>query len=264
VSDNKPAPHLTYLSLGAGIQSTALYLLADSGKLGKVDVAIFADTHREPFHVYEHLANLKNYGDIPIVTVTHGDLGGRLLERAAGERVSASMIPAFVEGADGKAAPLGRNCTRDHKIYPIQREVRSRIGKKGTATALIGISLDEAHRQKDSLVPWIKNTYPLVERGLTRDDCVAVIREHGIPMPEKSACYFCPYHSNAFWLDMKRRFPAEWDRCVAFDIGIRDMTRAGVRGQVFLHRSLKPLDEVDLNESQRELFGEECEGVCGV
>ena len=46
---------LTILSLGAGVQSTCLALMAAKGEVTPMpDAAIFADTH-EPKEVYEHL-----------------------------------------------------------------------------------------------------------------------------------------------------------------------------------------------------------------
>ena len=47
---------LRAISLGAGVQSSAMYLMACEGEFGKLpDVAIFADTQSEPPWVYEHL-----------------------------------------------------------------------------------------------------------------------------------------------------------------------------------------------------------------
>ena len=48
---------LRVLSLGAGVQSTTLALMAAHGEIGPMpDCAIFADTGWEPNAVYEHLA----------------------------------------------------------------------------------------------------------------------------------------------------------------------------------------------------------------
>lgn len=48
---------LRILSLGAGVQSTTLALMAAHGEIGPMpDCAIFADTGWEPKAVYEHLA----------------------------------------------------------------------------------------------------------------------------------------------------------------------------------------------------------------
>lgn len=42
----------------------------------------------------------------------------------------------------------------------------------------------------------------------------------------------------------------------------------GIRGEVFLHRSGAPLDEVDLStaadDGQLDLWPNECEGMCGL
>ena len=46
---------LKILSLGAGVQSTALLLMSIRGEVERFDCAIFADTGWEPAVVYEHL-----------------------------------------------------------------------------------------------------------------------------------------------------------------------------------------------------------------
>ena len=64
------------LNLGAGVQSTCLFLLArePDAKL-RFDVAIFADTGDEPGWVYDHLETLKKWSSIPIhVTTTRTEL----------------------------------------------------------------------------------------------------------------------------------------------------------------------------------------------
>jgi hypothetical protein len=52
------SPTLRVLSLGAGVQSTALAILAARGHLPRPDAAIFADTGWEPAAVYAHLDRL--------------------------------------------------------------------------------------------------------------------------------------------------------------------------------------------------------------
>lgn len=34
--------------------------------------------------------------------------------------------------------------------------------------------------------------YPLRERGYNRERCIEIIRKTGLPVPPKSACFFCP------------------------------------------------------------------------
>lgn len=268
---------LTYLSLGAGVQSTALLVMSNLGLHGcpRADVAIFADTQDEPAYVYEHLEALEAWSEIPIRRVTAGRLSG------AGEGFL--RIPAFTEApirakllfGTPKTGMLRRQCTREFKINPLQREVRSLLGlAKGQragnrhATALIGISLDEAHRMRTAHEAWMTNRYPLIDARLKRADCFPIIEAAGLPRPKKSACVFCPFHDDAYWRELRDEHPADFEKAVAYDVAIRDSTRAGVRLPAFLHRSLKPLSEVDLTdpyEDQIEFaFGNECEGVCGV
>ena len=60
------------LSLGAGVQSSTLLLMACKGEIEKPDVAIFADTGWESATTYNHLKWLTveagHYG-IPVITV---------------------------------------------------------------------------------------------------------------------------------------------------------------------------------------------------
>jgi hypothetical protein len=272
-----------YVSLGAGAQSSALLVCSALGLHGvpRADVAIFADTQDEPAWVYEQVARLRAWAaphGIPVEDVSVGCLSADVLDRHKGGRTRFAAIPAFTMGTDGRAAPLRRQCTREYKIEPIEKRVRALLGYQprkripvGSATALIGISREEATRMKPSRTRWIENAWPLVDAGLRRPDCVRILAEAGLPEPKKSACVFCPYHNDTYWGSLKADHPVEFARAVAFDQSIRDMSKNGIKGQVFLHRKLIPLAEVDFDEKRREQdkqmdlgFGSECEGVCGV
>ena len=68
---------LTVLSLGAGVQSTTLALMAAHSEITPMpDCAIFADTQAEPAAVYEHLRWLMspNVLPFPVHVVTTGNL----------------------------------------------------------------------------------------------------------------------------------------------------------------------------------------------
>lgn len=133
---------------------------------------------------------------------------------------------------------------------------------------LIGISADEAHRQKDARFRWIRHEYPLVERRMTRRMCLDKLAAWGWSAP-KSACTFCPYHSDAMWADMKKNDPESFADAVAVDRSLRS-GRIVATGIPFLHRQRIPLEDIDfdtriaMDRAQLDLFGEECAGVCGV
>lgn len=266
---------LTYLSLGAGVQSTAVLAMSVLGLHGcpRADVAIFADTGDEPGYVYEHLAVLEAWAGargMRVERVSEGRLSDKVLKgRPSVDHDRFVTIPAFVAGEDGRAAPLRRQCTREFKIQPIERRVRALLGfAKGQvvrgkrALALMGISLDEAIRCRDNPRKWATNGYPLIDARMRREDCLRLIAEVGLPRPNKSACLYCPYKSNAEWRVLRDEAPADFARAVEFDERIRRLKT--VRGDVFLHRSLKPLALARLDEQTGDLFGNECAGVCGV
>jgi len=52
---------LVVISLGAGVQSSTMALMAANGELPKPDCAIFADTGYEPKAVYRYLEFLKKF-----------------------------------------------------------------------------------------------------------------------------------------------------------------------------------------------------------
>ena len=62
------------ISLGAGVQSSVMSLMAARGELEMPDAAIFADTQWEPKEVYDHLNWLEEQLPFPVYRVTHGDI----------------------------------------------------------------------------------------------------------------------------------------------------------------------------------------------
>lgn len=200
-----------------------------------------------------------------------------------------SEVPIVDQDEDGEITVVGsrrtatetvsigmirRQCTTDYKIVPIRRKVRELTGltrrrspDHPVVEQWIGISLDEIIRMKPSREAWQLNRWPLIERRMSRRDCLAWLRRHGYPEPPKSACIGCPFHDDNRWRAIRDDDPAAWADAVGVDQAIRTGLR-GIRGAVYLHRSAVPLDQVDLSTAaehgQLDLFGNECEGLCGV
>ena len=264
---------LRVLSLGAGVQSTTLALMIEHGELPMVDCAIFSDTMSEPKKVYEHLDWLEKQLSYPIYRVTRGNLKNDLIKSSNNEK-SKGSIPAFTKNREtGKKGILRRHCTQDYKIQPLIKKIRELLGvgykqrvpKDKKVTQIFGISLDEMIRMRTSPLKYITYEYPLVEKQIRRHHCLEWMEQKGYPKPPRSACTFCPYHSNEEWKLIKEN-KEEWDEAVALDKKIREGIR-GTKDQLFLHKSLVPLDEADLdpNKDQQDLFNDICdEGMCGV
>lgn len=257
------------LSLGAGVQSTTLALMAASGELGDMpDAAIFADTGWEPKHVYDHLDRLEKALPFPLYRVSQGNLRQDIESASNSTGQKFAAIPWFMRMNDGSIAMGRRQCTAEYKLRPIQRKVvELHDGKrpKGGTEMWIGISTDEAIRMKPSRVQYIVNRWPLIERRMNRNDCKRWLERHGWDAP-KSSCIGCPFHSNHHWRELKQNHPDEWADALAVDEIIRNQPKS--KNQQFVHRSCVPLVDVDLRSDseigQGDLFGNECEGMCGV
>ena len=270
---------LRILSLGAGVQSSTLALKIKHGEIPMVDAAIFADTKGEPKAVYTWLDWLEKQLNYPVYRVVWRDLRQDIFDASVG-KYKAFTAPFYTKNAEtGKKGLLRRQCTADYKIKPVVQKVREMLGlkwgekrKKGTSVEMImGISIDEIFRMKTNRLKYITNVYPLIDEKLSREDCKKWMKDKGYPTPPRSACTFCPYHSTAEWLDIKKN-PEEWAAVVEMDKAIRNTEKfkdgakaTKVNDELFLHRSCVPIDQVDFGKEdpQMDLFNSECEGYCG-
>ena len=271
---------------------------------GVPDCAIFADTHWELPSVYEHIKWLKVQLRFPDYVVdnslTRARHGGRSLREDVKALTNHSGscnyvdIPHYLKGRDGVSKGIGRRqCTTNYKVIPILRKIRELLGlRKGqrvpsatTVELRLGISTDEAVRMKDSRYRWIWNRYPLIQAGMSRQDCIDWWGSRYDRPLERSApdrvvgrlCVACPFESSQRWVETKRRacprpdrrWPQLFAEAVEIDARMRDgLTFAK---EPYLHSSRKPLDqavaldEADMEaEGQRVRFGSECEGQCGL
>ncbi|MEJ8547160.1 hypothetical protein [Brevibacillus borstelensis] len=268
------------LSLGAGVQSTTMLLMAAHGEFDtKPDFAVFADTGWEPAGVMYHFMWLKNQVEkmgIPVHIATRGNIRKDLLEASKNQTRSVNM-PFFVRTSDGKPGIVPRGCTEEYKIKAVNQTIRELLGyKKGERmkhqiTKWMGISTDEFQRVKPGRHKWETMYYPLIEKDMSRGDCLLWLQRNGYPRPPKSSCVGCPFHNDKMWLDMKENDPKSFQDAVQFE---REIQKNGLRklnSLPYLHRSLIPLDQIDfkarLEGKQMDLINDfinECEGMCGV
>ena len=270
---------LVVLSLGAGTQSTVMALMAEQGYNGmpKPDLAVFADTSWEPPAVYKHLEWLKSQLSYEVVTVSAGNIKEDLLSGRNPRGHRFMDIPAYLTEPDGKASVSKRQCTSDYKLDPIKTELRQRLGlqrgrrapKSSQVEMWLGISADEIARQKPSRDEWITNRWPLIEQGYNRAQLYQWFQDR-YPDRElpRSACIGCPYHSNSEWKQLKEHDPKSFAEAVFVDRALRELPhlRELSKGTAYLHRTRKPLDEVDFSNTKdyNEAIQEECEGLCGI
>lgn len=256
---------LTSISYGGGVQSTAMLVLAAQGELGyKVDAALFANVGEQA----EHPATLayirevaQPYGEahgIPVHELKRTTKDGKVRDlyehlvngTEAGRQ--ADVIP--MRGESG--APMSRGCTRDYKVMVVGKWLKAHgANADNPATVCIGISTDEIQRVSNKRASsYERPVYPLIDLGLNRLDCVNVILAAGLPVPPKSACFFCPFTRPSQWAEMRRDQPELFWKAADLEATMNNRRRAtGVRPS-YLTRFGKPLSEA-IDEAQDMLPG---------
>lgn len=287
--ERPPETPWNIISLGGGVQSSAMALMAAAGEITPMpQAAIFADTQAEPRAVYLWMDWLEKQLPFPVYRVTAGSLAETEMQirvsKRSGRVYKKSEIPAFGKNPDGSKGILGRKCTRDFKIQPIKVKAREICGvKRGqkviTVTQWIGISSDEMGRATASREPWSQTRFPLLEMNIDRDGCLAWMKARGYPQPPRSACLFCPFHSDYEWARIKAGDPSEWQYVQDFEKQLQAASEKCevMRSVPFLHPSLKPIGEVDFESKQapdgqkqmtmHEMWNDiknDCSGMCGV
>jgi hypothetical protein len=98
-----------------------------------------------------------------------------------------------------------RKCTGRYKIEPLEKWTQDQGATKDAPWLLgLGISWDESQRVADSKTPWHINDYPLIDQRIDRAGCKKIITDAGLPVPEKSSCWFCPFKSNKDWQVLRK------------------------------------------------------------
>ena len=231
------------LSLGWGVQSFTLAAMSALGKLPRLDAAIHADTGHEMTWTYafreEWSPWLAAHGIRVVVCTPVERSRPYLLPKAQG-----TLLPAYTVGK--KKGRLTRQCTRNWKIEPIVSAIRELIEEynlkllPGVIEQWLGISTDEWQRAHDNPRKYITNTYPLLDINMSRQDCIVWLKSHGLEVPNKSSCTFCPYHSKAGWSALKHNGGHDWAEAQEVDTTIRNIKP---NYQTYLHQSALPLDE---------------------
>ena len=271
---------LQVLGLGAGVQSTAMALMADRGYMGleKPDLAIFADTGWEPKAVYENVKWLQETLSYPVHVVSSGNIKTNTLSGSNPQGRKFIDMPVYTLGPDGTKGVASRTCTRLYKMEPIYEFLRAYLGmepkkrapKTVKAEMWLGITTDEVARTKNaSRKEWIQNKYPFIEMDISRAQLYQWLKDN---YPQrilpKSACIGCPYHTDRMWAEMQKNDPESFQDAVHVDWALRNIPACTgtLNGLAYLHKARVPLSELDFTNSitESEAMDEECDGLCHI
>lgn len=258
------------ISYGGGVQSTAMLVLAARKEID-FPVAIFANTGDDS----EHPASIAYVRDVAIPYAQTNGIDLQEIQRHKrdgsvetlyGRLMSPSPSIGIPVRMNTSGAPGNRNCTIDFKIRPIAKELK-RLGAtaKNPAIVALGISVDEYQRMRsDSGIPHEVLTYPLIDRRMDRSACIELIKREGLPVPGKSSCWFCPYHSIANWRKQLKTEPELFERSAQLEETINARRAVLGKGSVWLTGRLIPLREAVTENGQMDLFAPSCDigGYC--
>ena len=175
------------VAFGGGVNSVALVILLSNG--GWRGPVLFADTGAEWPETYAYLAYFER-----VFLRPRGLELVRLGKEWRSDRVAREMdLLEYCRRRSIFPNPRRRWCTHQWKVEPLRNWCQAHGYRH--ADVLLGISADEAHRQR-------KARRPLVEHGITREDCARVIAGQGLALPRKSGCWFCPLQAEAQWREL--------------------------------------------------------------
>ncbi len=247
----------TVWSCGGGTQSAAIAALIVRGELPKPDLAVIADTGREASETWRYYEDtlapqLDNVG-VDLVRLPHtfdGSPGWNTVDLYGGANRDSVLMPMFTS-----TGQVPKYCSNEWKSRPVDRYVRAQGLECGSIW--IGFSIDELHRMRanDPEAKW-NHVYPLIDRRMTRADCLSLVERMGWDCPPRSSCWMCPYRSDTEWRRLKNVDPGDFLRAVKLEQDVQK-----IDPDLWLHRSAVPLHAVNFGESQGDMF--ECaSGMC--
>lgn len=273
------------VAYGLGVDSTAM-LVAFANRGIVPDLILFADTGGEKPETYAYLpviqAFLKGVKFPPVVTVRYEPKSApyHTLEEQC---LHTGTLPSLAYG--GKSCSLKyKRSPQDKYIlarYPPaalaardRRVVRAIGFDAGEArrtyagvVKAVGLDAGEGHRltwagagaagsgeeTRPSREAWLDRHvftywYPLVDWGLDRAACARAIREAGLPVPVKSACFYCPASKKHEIVELRVRHPELLARALALEANARpNLTSVAGLGRSFAWSEfLADLDDTPL------------------
>lgn len=231
------------VSYGGGTNSTAM-LIGLYEKNLRVDSVIFSDTggERPDTYVFIDIFNkwLIEHKMPEITFVKHPK------ETLEENCIKNKVLPSLAYGY--------KRCSDHFKIRPQWKYKKKKFEaelKNGNRIAeYLGYDAGEFHRMKFFETKQRHTEYPLVYWGWNRNKCVEKIKEHGLPQPKKSSCFFCPAMKKEEIKRLAKVFPELAERAIKIEENA-DLT--SIKG---LGRNYAWKDLINADKQQESLFDE--------
>lgn len=216
------------IAWGRGVPSTTMAVMSALGDLEVVDAVLHCDAGWEHYGTYDvgdYFSGWLTRRGVHVEVLATGDIR----REGCDEHVH---MPLWTE----TGGPLQWQCTRHFKVAPQRRRMRELLGydpsrapapPAGSIEQWIGYTFEERHRMRPSRRQYVVSRWPLIERRMTRRDCIDYLRAHGLRIPPPSSCVGCPFKSAERW---RLTCAGDMDEAIAFDEGIRGNPLMGKGG----------------------------------
>lgn len=235
-----------FISFSGGVESTTMCVL-----FGKGAKAIWCDTGAEHEKMYERIDFLElklkelHNNDFEIIRLKPKvKIYGTFVDNLLDAVLSWKFMPS----------PMKRYCTGEFKIKPIDNY----LSEQGECELMIGLNADEESREGNwGLKTNVNYTYPLQEKGFTREDCESVLNMYNLHpnFPAymlRGGCSMCFYKSEKEYKALWYLNREEFDKMVKFEEQYQDK-RAKPYGILSSGKTLKQLGQ----ECSMEMFKED-------
>jgi 3'-phosphoadenosine 5'-phosphosulfate sulfotransferase (PAPS reductase)/FAD synthetase len=162
--------------------------------------------------------------------------------------------------------PSGARCTAE-----LKKAVRWEYGKPDD-TVVMGYTVEEQHRvdrlQKSE--PLLQQWPILIERGLTKEDCSAIVQRAGVELPEmyklgyrNNNCIGCVKGQAGYWNKIRRDFPERFAEMAGIE---RELGRQICKREWTDESGQRQLERIYLDELPLDLgeYEAEQEAQCGI
>jgi hypothetical protein len=239
------------VAYGAGINSTAM-LVGLSLNAERPDLILFADTGGEKPETYAYLdvlgAWLTKVGFPSLVVVRNPAWPGGLEE----ECLAKHMLPSLAYG-HRKCSDKWKRRPQDNYVAAWPPAVEC-WGSGGKVVKAIGYDAGEVRRMMNAEAVRDERytyCYPLINWRWWREECVDAIQRAGLPVPPKSACFFCPASTKREIVSLQDKHPCLFRRALAMEESAKDTIKT-VKG---LGRRFA-WSELDARQHPLPLFGD--------
>lgn len=238
----KPTAQPLVASYGAGVDSTAM-LIAMHLRGVRPDLIMFADTGAEKPETTAYLAIMGAWlakVGFPAITVVRYVPVRAPYDTLEGKCLNNETLPSLAYG--------GHSCSMVFKGQPQDKFVKSwqpaidawargmpvlraigydngpqDRGRRERADRYLEKVEDKQYQNVYPLQDWC---YPLQEWDLDRLGCIALIERAGLPVPVKSACFFCPASKKSEIVALRNTHPVLFARALAME----ERSRVGKHG----------------------------------